>query len=109
MADPINSSAIPELMQSEPTLGTDEDSDTNTITVRTAGTVVAQIENVLESVVDSLTEGQELSIRFSPRPRDGSQRRFEPVRYPGRTTQEARKFSEFKAGNECGANRTDSR
>lgn len=109
MADAINPIATPELMQSGPTLGTDDDSDTNTIIVRTAGTVVAQIENILESIVESLTEGKELSISFAARNRTQqgtSERRIEQIKYPGRTTQEATKFG---MGNECGANRTDSR
>lgn len=104
--------ATPELMhgnqvdsQEGPTTtddGGDDVPDTNTMANHgdhgpdgTVGAVVAAIESILETFVDSLAACQGLSITLSRRAshRRASENRLEHVRFPGRTVQEARKFS----------------
>lgn len=108
--------ATPELMhgnqvdgQEDPTTDDSDDdvddgddvSDTNTTNHGghgpdgAVGAVVAAMESILETFVDSLAACQGLSITLSRRAshRRTSETRLEPVRFPGRTVQEARKFS----------------
>ncbi|KKP00938.1 hypothetical protein THAR02_06946 [Trichoderma harzianum] len=57
-----------------------------------AGTVVSRIESILETILDCVTQGQELSIDFVSN-RSGSGNSPQAVRFPGRTAVEATKFA----------------
>lgn len=63
---------------------------------------LSQIEHLLESIVDAIASGEELVIPYrsvrstqnapNPQPLEGTSRRAEVVRFPGRTVQETKRF-----------------
>ncbi|KAK1835739.1 meiotic recombination protein rec12 [Podospora conica] len=59
-------------------------------------TAIEQIENLLEGIVDAISEGRELTIPFRttriPQAHQGDEQHGDSVRFPGRTAQEARRF-----------------
>ncbi|KAL7791425.1 Spo11/DNA topoisomerase VI subunit A [Trichoderma ceciliae] len=59
-------------------------------TMTTAGAVVSRIESMLESMLDCVSEGKELSIDFVS---SNSGRAPQTVHFPGRNAQEATKFA----------------
>lgn len=76
--------------------------DTNTVAVsRTVGTIVTRLEDILERVVSSLGNGQELSIAFLRRAsrRSSSEQDQDQVRFPGRSQQEATKFGKLRTSS----------
>ncbi|KAK0754401.1 Spo11/DNA topoisomerase VI subunit A [Schizothecium vesticola] len=59
-------------------------------------TALEKIENLLEGIIDAISEGRELTIPFrttrSPQAQQGDEPNCDLVRFPGRTIQEARRF-----------------
>jgi hypothetical protein len=59
-------------------------------------TALEQIENLLEGIVDAISEGRELTIPFrttrSPQAQQGKEPDYNLVSFPGRTIQEAGRF-----------------
>ncbi|KAK4250303.1 Spo11/DNA topoisomerase VI subunit A [Corynascus novoguineensis] len=63
---------------------------------------LSKIEELLESIVDAIDNGDEISIPYEsirssqtgaePEPQDGNDRPLNAVKFPGRTTQEVKKF-----------------
>ncbi|CAM1508004.1 Fc.00g048520.m01.CDS01 [Cosmosporella sp. VM-42] len=103
MADVLEAAATPTVMhgvasRGQSTPGADDsiETSTNTAADRNVGTVVARIETILETIFDSFSGRDELTIDFMPRRnarRGSSENRDEQIRFPGRTIQEARKFA----------------
>ena len=68
----------------------------STGTNTSAGTVIARIESILDSICQHLVGSQELSIEMASRTyihQADPEGRHERIRFPGRTPIEARKFS----------------
>ncbi|KAK5993755.1 Meiotic recombination protein rec12 [Cladobotryum mycophilum] len=57
----------------------------------TAGAVVSRIEDILESILDRMTEAEELSISLVSR--KSGHRHPQQIHFPGRNFQEAKKFA----------------
>ncbi|KAF7553648.1 hypothetical protein G7046_g7054 [Stylonectria norvegica] len=103
MSNINQAAAMPALTQNvqpddELTSGAEDDAD---IPDGNVGTVITRIESVFESVADSVSTQEELSIVFSSRRssrRSLGQHRVEHVHFPGRTLQEARKFGMADSG-----------